>query len=758
VRAFVVVMMLAVAARAQSPSPSPSPETEVERIKGRIMERGTRTPIAASVFALLDGSEIASAHANDKGEFALAFVPSIAGKIHVVVSAPDHKKLELDENLKAREAVTVTYVIARASYAMYESTVRAQPSREEIARVTLQGDEIRRIPGTKGDALAAVLNLPSVARSPFDLGQLVIRGSAPGESGTFLMGMEIPLAFHFGGLTSTFNSYLLERFDLIPSNFSVRYGRFVGGVVDIVPRDAKRDRIHGDIKMDIWDFHVIVEGPIGKGGFALSLRRSYIDAVLGLFLDNSNTNFTVAPVYWDYQAMLDYPVGGGKLKLVVFGSDDQLQLINKQAPESDPTLRGRFENHNWFHTLFASYKKTKGKWDIDATLSFGPQHADASLGEAARFNLDVIETDLRLEARWRVMKKLRLTAGLDMQTDYFWVSVDAPRITTEEKPQGPLTSDHLTLKNQGFEVNPALYLAADIQAHERLLITPGVRVDWFDGVPHTYVQPRLMMRLKLVERTFLKFGAGLFEQPPQAPYGDSVLGNPRIRAEEAWHLTVGVETRPIRKYPPFSIELNFFYKDITYIAVTSDQYVLAGGRVKPESYTDEGIGRVYGGDLLVKHDSNKYVYGWIAYTLMKSERQDHRGEPWRPFQYDQTNILTAVLGTHLPWEIDLGIRFRYVTGNPETPIIAGLYDADKDVYTPIPGAPYSQRLPDFIQLDARIDKRFIFKGWVLSIYIDVTNVTNNSNVEGYTYSYDYQKRAAVNGLPILPSLGIRSSF
>jgi hypothetical protein len=252
VRAFLFSILLCVAVRAQSPSPSPSPEPEVERIKGRVIERGTRNPIAASIFALVEGEQLASAHANDKGEFALSFAPSIAGKIHVVVSAPDHKKLELDENLKAREAVTVTYVIARSSYAMYESTVRAQPSREEIARVTLQGDEIRRIPGTKGDALAAVLNLPSVARSPFDLGQLVIRGSAPGESGTFLMGMQIPLAFHFGGLTSTFNSYLLERFDLIPSNFSVRYGRFVGGIVDIVPRDAKRDRIHGDIKMDRW--------------------------------------------------------------------------------------------------------------------------------------------------------------------------------------------------------------------------------------------------------------------------------------------------------------------------------------------------------------------------------------------------------------------------------------------------------------------------------------------------------------------------
>jgi hypothetical protein len=745
-------------ARAQ-PSPSPSPDTEVVRIKGRVLERGTRNPLAAVIFAVDEtGQPRARVEADSDGNFALPLPLSLSGKIRIVVTAPDHKKLELDEKLAAREVVTVTYVVARSNYNRYESVVRAAPVREEIARVSLSGEEIRRIPGTRGDALAAVLNLPSVARSPFDLGQLVIRGSAPGESGAFLLGMAIPLAFHFGGLTSTFNSYLLDRFDLIPSNFSVRYGRLVGGLIDIVPREGKRDRIHGDIKMDLYDFHVIVEGPIKKGSFALSLRRSYIDAVLGAFLNNTTTSFTVAPVYYDYQAMLDYPVAGGKFKLLIFGSDDQLQLVNKQAPEGDPSLRGRFTNHNWFHTLFASYKKTVRKWDFEGTLSIGPQHFDASLGQAARFNLDLVEMDARLEARWRAMKKLRLTFGFDIQSDYHWASVDAPRITTEEKPQGPLTADHVTTESHGYSASPALYVAADIQAHKRLLITPGVRVDWFNRSSRTYVQPRLMVRAQLAERTFLKLGAGLFEQPPQAPYGDAVLGNPRIRAEEAWHLTAGIETRPIPKYPPFSIELNVFYKDIQYIAVSSDQFVLLDGKAKPEVYSDEGIGRVYGGDILVKHDSNKYVYGWIAYTLERSERQDHRNQPWRPFQYDQTHILTLVLGTHLPWEIDFGIRLRYVTGNPQTPFAGALYDADKDVYTPIPGQPYSERLPDFVQLDARLDKRFIFKSWVLALYLDVSNVTNHANVEGYTYSYDYQRRAAVTGLPIIPSVGIRASF
>src|SRR5262249_24473610 len=151
--------------------------------------------------------------------------------------------------------------------------------------------------------------------------------SQPGESGAFLAGMQVPQAFHFGGLTSTFNSYLLERFDLIPSNFSVRYGRLVGGMVDIVPRDPKRDRFHGDLKLDLYDARAIVEGPIGKGGFALSLRRSYADAIIGAVLPGNS--FTVLPRYYDYQGLFDYPVGGGRFKLILFGSDDQLALVNK---------------------------------------------------------------------------------------------------------------------------------------------------------------------------------------------------------------------------------------------------------------------------------------------------------------------------------------------------------------------------------------------------------------------------------------------
>jgi TonB family protein len=749
------------ASAAKPPPPVEKPPDPV-RLRGTVNERGTRAAIHDATIVVLDleGHVLARAEATADGKFEVRLPAEVAGLVVVAVAASDHRVLRVREKLAPHEALTVNYAIARNSYAQYESVVRGAPQREEVARVSLEGDEIRRIPGTKGDALAAVLNLPSVARSPFDLGQLVIRGSQPGESAAFISGVEIPQPFHFGLGTSTFNSYLLERFDLIPSNFSARYGRLTGGVVDIVPRDAKKDRWHGDIKADIYDAHIIAEGPVKKGGLALSIRRSYIDGLLRFVLPSDT--FTVAPRYYDYQGMFDYPLAGGKFKLTIFGSDDEVAFVSTGPSDQDPSLSGRFGTHLWFHHLIASYVRKWNKFELDTMFSFGAEHSDAVLGQAARFNLDVLASTVRIEARYKPHRRLKITAGLDLLLDHYWVTVLAPSPPTEERVLNPLsTLERKRLESSGLEVYPAIYAQADWIVNDRLTITPGVRVDWFDSKKGTYVQPRLMAKLRIAHETFLKAGLGFYYMPPQAPYDNKVLGNPAVKPTQAIHATLGVETRPIRRWLPFSIAVNLFYKDIRNLAVASDGNLIRDGRAVPEVYIDEGVGRVYGADLLIKHDSPKYVYGWIAYTLTKSERMDHPGEPWRPFQYDQTNILTVVLGAHLPRDFDVGLRLRWVTSNPSTSQLAAarrVYDADRDTHYPVPGPAYGERLPDFVQLDLRIDKRFAFRKWIFAIYLDVTNVTNRGNVEAFAYSYDFTRRAPITGLPILPSLGLRASF
>jgi hypothetical protein len=312
------------------------------------------------------------------------------------------------------------------------------------------------------------------------------------------------------------------------------------------------------------------------------------------------------------------------------------------------------------------------------------------------------------------------------------------------------------IQEGAWEWNPAVYLEGQIRAG-RLQLYPGLRADYFSAQRVTF-DPRLNARIEIAPRTFAKAGIGLYHQAAGAPYADALLGNPRLRPEQALHLSVGIATTPFAKIPTLHGELTLFYKDLRHLPEPSDARVQRDGAIVDELYTDNGIGRVYGLELLLRRDVAPWFYGWIAYTLLRSERQDVPGGPWRPFAYDQTHILTVVGTFRLPWNLNVGLRFRYVTGNPATPTSAAIFLSDYDVYLPIAGAPFSTRMPDFNQLDLRIDKRFVFPLWVLSIYVDVQNVYNRANVEGYATSYDYSRQVPVTGLPILPALGVKGEF
>lgn len=104
------------------------------------------------------------------------------------------------------------------------------------------------------------------------------------------------------------------------------------------------------------------------------------------------------------------------------------------------------------------------------------------------------------------------------------------------------------------------------------------------------------------------------------------------------------------------------------------------------------------------------------------------------------------------------MRWRLVSGNPETPITGGALDLDKDEYSPIYGRVNSSRGPLFHQLDLRVDKRWIYDTWRFSLYMDIQNVYNSASGGNYDYNYDFSERRRGQGLPVLPILGFKGEF
>ena len=169
-----------------------------------------------------------------------------------------------------------------------------------------------------------------------------------------------------------------------------------------------------------------------------------------------------------------------------------------------------------------------------------------------------------------------------------------------------------------------------------------------------------------------------------------------------------------------------------------------------------GTGRVYGLEVAGRWSPGGKLAGFLSYTLSRSERNENGR--WRPFDYDQTHILTVAGMYKLGRGWELGSTFRLVTGNPETPVVGSVFDADIDAYRPIYGAVNSARNPVFHRLDIRVEKQFLLGGYHFAGYLDLQNAYNHKNREGTAYNFDYSERSDTPGLPLLPSLGIKGEL
>jgi len=634
-----------------------------------------------------------------------------------------------------------------------EAVVYAPP-RDGLRR-TLEREVLTTIPGTRGDALRVVELLPGVGRPAFGGGVVLFRGAAPGDSEVFLDGSPVPLLYHFGGLTSFYNSQLIEQIDFVPGNFSVRYGRRIGGILEVTPRDPRTDGYHGFIDINVIDASLMVEGPIGEHfAFALSARRSWIDLILGAVLPADGPNFLAAPVYYDYQATLTYrPDAGNRFRLMVYGSSDELALLFNGPGGNDPNIRGNFGISTQFHRVQLSWLHLEGDWFEQEVLgSFGGTLLDIGIGESTSLNAEFLPLQLRAEWRVRLAAASRIVGGLDMQVTPLTLSFNGSQPTQSEgMPAQPGGARVAFDSGNVTAYRPGAYLESQNTLFDRWDIVVGVRADWYRDIQAWSVDPRLTTRIRVVPELAIRAAVGLFSQPPDFQNTTPGIGNPNLGPTRAIHVGLGTDVE-FSEYR-LRLTLDGFYKHI------QDRVVGTPGGEAP-FFVNDGLGRIYGLEVgaRVNPGGPSPVYGFLSYTLMRSERQDGPDQPWRLFDFDQTHILSLAL----VWDIgdgwQVGATFRLVSGNPYTPVVGAVNDLSAGIYRPIYGATNSDRNPFFHRLDARIQKRFDLGFGYFNIYIDVQNAYNSTNREGVSYSYDYSESADIPGLPIIPSLGIRGEL
>lgn len=737
---------------------APSPAEAPVNLEGTLREMGTRLPLSGFVVRVEpDGLEATTDAAG-----AFSFRGLLPGARVLRVVRPGYDAVSQPVDVVEGEVTAAKLWIKNQSYRDEGIVGTYRPEVADVTRRTITMEEVKRIPGTFGDPVRVVQNLPGAARSPFGSGLLIIRGSSPQDSGVYVDGIRIPYIYHLGGLESVINPDLVGAVDYLPGGYGPRYGRSTGGVVDVRTVEEMPERKRIVWSTDALDSGFLVSGTVGdekQHGFGFAARRSYIDALLPYFLDEG---FSVRPRWYDYQAKYIWQGDGPvEFEAFLFGFQDILLVSTGPgySQGTDADSQGDIGTDYSTHRIVAKLEvPLADDWKFRLIPSFGNDYAEFSLGSEWRVTQSQWIAEVRAEAVWEPSKHLKVVPGIDFIGGWSTFDVVFPFNPESFASTDPLAErEPWSFGGEQTGWGPDPYVQADwrpLADPEALVVSPGARVD-FISIPGEYTStafdPRLSSRWRMLPHTWVKGSVGLYHQPPQ-PFQAyrqddqmvELVPERSLAASVGWEQELGAAFRG---------ELELFWKEMNHLIVENPSFT----SLDDQFFTNEGVGRAYGMEVILRHEPVGRFFGWVSYTLSKSVRRDHPGEDWYAFDFDQTHILTAVGGYRFPYEIELGAKTEYVTGNPSTPYAGAVYDLDQDSYQAYAIGDYNtERLPPYWAVSFRVDKLFTFRTWQLDLYLDLLNVARGTNPEFEVYNYDYTEKAYIRGLPFIPSPGFEA--
>ncbi|MEO7033229.1 MAG: TonB-dependent receptor plug domain-containing protein [Polyangiaceae bacterium] len=637
----------------------------------------------------------------------------------------------------------------------------------------LSADSARQQAGTEDDPAKAVSNLPGLARAGLGTEQLVLWGAAPEDTRVYVDGVEIPQLLHGSALRSTVNGDLLQSVALSPGAFGADYGRAIGGMVRLETRDALEDGYHAKFELSTLDASVLLSGPVSERiHVAVAARYGLLDRTLSTVGARDVSELFAVPRYRDYQAKVQVALREREsLDLVLLGSADDL---SRSTQNSDPARAQSAVINSAFQRVYLRYRRAMedgSSVELVPWVGRDESHYTARFGaNPAELAQSAVRWGVRAEQRSRVSDQVALRLGLDTASAHTALERQGTlTIPTREgdvyvfgQPPGDDTNSdrwYATVLNVApyasvdWDVGPVtfspglrfdLYLLEASRSTPRIGQTPAIAQSALDAE----IEPRFNARWRMSSRATLLGAVGLYSQPPAAQDLSAVFGTPSLGPERAAH---AILAESVELTGSLFINVTGFYRALTELNVRAE----ATTPKLANALVPSGVGKSYGAQLLLQQKPWHGLSGSVAYTLSRSERCDAPGAAVRLFDDDEPHVLTA-LGSAAWSDWTFGLRFRYATGAPRTPVLGALYDERDNVFQPIFGAHNSLRLPAFWQLDARLDRALALgQHRRLVAYVELLNVTNRANGEEYRYDTDFGRRGVISGLPFVGVVGAR---
>lgn len=691
------------------------------------------------------------------------------GKYNLSISYLGYDSLSIPVEVKANSLIDKKLLITKSSIMLKESVISAnrQELKTEIRTsvVKITPKQIEQIPsiGAQPDIAQYLQVVPGVIFTGDQGGQLYVRGGPPIENKVLLDGMTIFNPFHSIGLFSVFDTDIIRNVDVYTGGFNAEYGGRISSIMDIRTRDGNKKRLSGKISGDTFGSKLLIEGPLsnnenpekGTSSFIFSGKTSYLKESSKLFynyIDTMGLPFNFNDLYGKISMNGS---NGSKVNLFGFRFRDN---VSYQA----------ISDLNW--------AANGGGANVILVPGASPVLIKANISYS---NYDI--TLAELDNRIRNSKINGFNFGLEFvyymgknEFDYGFELLGGKTNFNYYNSVGR----HIEQVENTSEFSA--YLKYKINIKEKLLIEPGIRINYYASLPVVSPEPRLGMKFNATNTFRVKLATGLYSQnlisansnrdvvslfsgflsgPELSNLSDSFNGNLIENAlQKSLHFILGFEKELSEK---INVNVEGYYKKNFNLVNLNRNKIYDE---QPDFLIENG--KAYGVDFLLKYDYRR-IFIWAVYSLGYVDRFDGtlNYNPHFDRRHNVNFVASYTFGKDLNWEFSA--RWNLGSGFPFTktqgfyekfPFYDGIesdYTTDNGELGIIYGDLNQGRLPYYHRLDATLKRVFYFsENAKLEAVFSITNVYNRKNI----FYFDRIKYKTVYQLPFMPSIGASLTF
>lgn len=698
------------------------------------------------------------------GRFYFYGIPQ--GKFRLTALSENTHPATIVDSLRESRKLTVELRPEPLDYNEYE-VVTSYRTHSEVSERILSSEELGTVAGSAGDPVKALQSLPGVSRSASG-DDMVFRGASPDDNRFYLEDIEIPYLFHDGGRRSVIPSRALTEIGFYPSAYSAYYGAGIGGVVCAKTDLPKRKKISAIADINLIDMGFFFDtAPVKNLQITAGARLSDRTGFTKRYMEELEGDRAVLPRYADFFSKLRFtPFKNHTIDMVFLGAKDSLVTPTNSDIAAPKDNRG-------FYTISMIWN-----WKISNSLtqmiSFGYLYERDGHQRTIpyvhwrRYQNYAYSSQFRSRWNWTPTEKVTLSGGVNGKSVATKQGIQNYPLTTK------IVSEAVYGGSNSGVVSPWMELT--LTPREPLTIQLGARYDYYAELTHSgTVLPafsqgsggssgvsgdpslRAALRWQVSDKNLIKAALGNYNQSPE-PFEllrDERYGDPSLSTTKAAHYTIGYE----HYLDNYSFDIQGFYNsrwDIPYCEFTTTAEFMIGDSLKRAdtlyTWSQNGTGRAYGIELMIKRARTEHFSGWLSYTLSKSEEKTFHD--YHPIDHDQTHNLQLLGNFFLPKRWEIGGKLHYTTGNPTTPpesFSAEIQDRSAEYN--------SERLDPGVLLDLRVAKKLPARKVTTEIYCDIQNLLYPIYKSPEYTEYDPVTGEAIHFYtPIIPTLGVKVSF